>query len=980
MWSRMDNNSSTYYEAMSFQMNSKFETNSCLSLNNLKSSNELSPHPVGQNSTNNEEGIYNVDLTPNIFTTNTSSFYSLSNNDPSYYYVDITRWVWPRSATQLTKWNYPLPSFNLLDSYSIHVGKKFTTNPVLTPFVHWQNALFIISAENANTSNTISWLVIDQSNKSITFDLSQINSVGVFNISMSAKMITYFINSTDTSKYTTINYFSNFVFSNDNCKLVNLNSSYYLVVNKLSTFMLTFNDTEQDLISVTILRNSFVNTFVQTTNNTSQFIFMLQTNETSSEPTSLVVSFTDSYHKDASLVQNITIELYLFAVDPPYFATDLQVVHAKRWSNTNVNLPAIIDPNGLNWTISLDPSTPAWVSLLNRSLTLNTTHFRCNISETTIVSLKITNEKNAWVKHNLTIETTPYISPSFGVISNIIVVEGTQIEVKLDLQSGLDVQIIDWKNNNEITWIHFDQKSTALIINSSNNNRKTQCAKLSSNDSWQNKVYSNEFTIFVNQTTVHPPILANSFGPLKIYSGQSMLFLIPEDLFISAMASHLEYSVEVLNWSVSTVLHANITSSKLDNSSVLILQSKEPKTCLIALIATDLNNQSAEAIIEVNVLNWASKDCAQWKSEYQADWVKCTTNYVLGSDGICLWNTAYFSDSLDNLFDVWGFVILIWLTINWVLIVFIEIRSLSSIEFAHTIVIFVVSSSNQNKNLMRLITWMQIFKFDFGFIDYFNIRHMLFCKLGTDKMAELQFYCQSTVLNYFMLLVIILIILWIVFALKSASQRLNCASKWYKFIIDNLKIQHIAWISIHVFWPFLWINLISDALNLSSHYILSLLSYLLFVICIIILRLKMPSVFTLEFVKSIDHNESSFLTLLTMLKSICHALLFTFENYPVQVVVLLVELIVHFKFIMANLMANKEKSLFDLYSTKMSGVKHSFFLVILIVISIDSIIMIQVLNSQAVVLMIAIFFIFWIAIDLGLLITLLVKLQKRSAV
>ena len=116
----------------------------------------------------------------------------------------LTQWIWPRPATQLTKWNYSLPSFNLSDSYNIHIGKIFTKNPVFIPFVHWQNALFIISAGIANSSDPISWLVIDQPSKSITFDLSQIKSVGVYNISMSAKMITYFINSMDTSKYTTI--------------------------------------------------------------------------------------------------------------------------------------------------------------------------------------------------------------------------------------------------------------------------------------------------------------------------------------------------------------------------------------------------------------------------------------------------------------------------------------------------------------------------------------------------------------------------------------------------------------------------------------------------------------------------------------------------------------------------------------------------------------------------------------------------------
>ena len=67
------------------------------------------------------------------------------------------------------------------------------------------------------------------------------------------------------------------------------NSSYYLVVNQLTTIMLTFTDTEQDLINITILQNSFINTFVQSTSNTNQFIIMLQTNEASNDSTNLVI-------------------------------------------------------------------------------------------------------------------------------------------------------------------------------------------------------------------------------------------------------------------------------------------------------------------------------------------------------------------------------------------------------------------------------------------------------------------------------------------------------------------------------------------------------------------------------------------------------------------------------------------------------------------------------------------------------------------
>ena len=384
---------------------------------------------------------------------------------------------------------------------------------------------------------------------------------------------------------------------------------------------------------------------------------MLQTNETSNNSTNLVISYTDSYHKDVSFIQQTTIELYLFAIDPPSFATDLQVVHTNRWSNTNVDLPAIIDPNGLNWSISLDQSTPAWVYINNRSLTLNTTHFNYNILETTIVSLKITNEKNAWVKYNLTIETASYSSPQFGVIRNITVIRGTQTEVKLEFQNGLDVQAVDWTNK-IIQWIQFDQQKSTLIFNISNNYVQNQCAKLLSHDSCQNMVYSNEFTIFVIKKVILPLTLANTFGPLIIYPGKAKLFIVPDDLFISPQNSPLKYSVQVLKWSVNTLLNANVTISKYDNSTILYLLSNDPKTCIISLCATDSNGQSAETEVEVNAQNWASKDCVEWTSQYQDGWTKWITNYILGPSGICYLNTTSFSKSFENLFEIWSLIIL----------------------------------------------------------------------------------------------------------------------------------------------------------------------------------------------------------------------------------------------------------------------------------------------------------------------------------
>ena len=227
----------------------------------------------------------------------------------NYYFVDITQWVWPRPVPQFHNWNYPIPSFNLLNSYVIHVDKKLTTNPVFIPFTHWQNARFVISAEILNSNNSSNWLVIDQLNKSIMIDLSQIDSVGVFNVSISAQMITYFTPILNPNDYNSTNNIVSFAFSNDNCVYISLNTSYYLIVNQLSTFMLTFDDNEEDFINVAILHNDHVSSFVQTTDNTNKFKVILQANDASIDPTNLVISYTDSYHKDASFLQTLKIEL-----------------------------------------------------------------------------------------------------------------------------------------------------------------------------------------------------------------------------------------------------------------------------------------------------------------------------------------------------------------------------------------------------------------------------------------------------------------------------------------------------------------------------------------------------------------------------------------------------------------------------------------------------------------------------------------------
>ena len=61
--------------------------------------------------------------------------------------------------------------------------------------------------------------------------------------------------------------------------------------------------------------------------------------------------------------------------------------------------------------------------------------------------------------------------------------------------------------------------------------------------------------------------------------------------------------------------------------------------------------------------------------------------------------------------------------------------------------------------------------------------------------------------------------------------------------------QRIAFIIIHIFSSFLLINLLSDALNLKIHTVLSLTSFAAFMTTAIFLMIKYPEVYTISFMK-----------------------------------------------------------------------------------------------------------------------------------
>ena len=67
--------------------------------------------------------------------------------------------------------------------------------------------------------------------------------------------------------------------------------------------------------------------------------------------------------------------------------------------------------------------------------------------------------------------------------------------------------------------------------------------------------------------------------------------------------------------------------------------------------------------------------------------------------------------------------------------------------------------------------------------------------------------------------------------------------------MQKINKKRIAFIVIYVFLSFILINLLSDALNLNDHTVLSLTSFAIFMTVAIFLMIKYPEVYTISFMK-----------------------------------------------------------------------------------------------------------------------------------
>ena len=107
----------------------------------------------------------------------------------------------------------------------------------------------------------------------------------------------------------------------------------------------------------------------------------------------------------------------------------------------------------------------------------------------------------------------------------------------------------------------------------------------------------------------------------------------------------------------------------------------------------------------------------------------------------------------NDFYSLWGLITMIVLIISIFMTPLLGRKYLYNLSYAQAFLILIFWTNEVDQNLEVFASWFQFSKLDFGYLFYSGLNSIFRCSIESTKMANLQFGCQSTVLNYFWVLV-----------------------------------------------------------------------------------------------------------------------------------------------------------------------------------------------------------------------------------
>lgn len=237
---------------------------------------------------------------------------------------------------------------------------------MFVPFEHCQNSRFLIRAcandpSTGEACTVPDWVVVNQTAASVQVDQSKVVSVGVKILWLQAQLIVGLVQSSVSADHVATSSVS-FEFTNSNAKLAAAESSLYIVVNQTKTFNVSFVDDEHDKVNMKTVEAAGLGVYIKPLSN-SDFEVYLHCDDDAVKSATLVFGYTDVYHTDAAYWQQFSVDVAVFASEPPVFTAAVQNMTINTCYQTRFayRLPSIYDADSSVFTVSFAEPTPDYI-------------------------------------------------------------------------------------------------------------------------------------------------------------------------------------------------------------------------------------------------------------------------------------------------------------------------------------------------------------------------------------------------------------------------------------------------------------------------------------------------------------------------------------------------------------------------------------------------------------------------------------------
>ena len=238
-------------------------------------------------------------------------------------------------------------------------------------------------------------------------------------------------------------------------------------------------------------------------------------------------------------------------------------------------------------------------------------------------------------------------------------------------------------------------------------------------------------------------------------------------------------------------------------------------------------------------------------------------------------------------YTIWGIIAMITAIVQIALATRYGKDGFELIMHFQTLLMLSFSSDNISSVRLDYLSWLQAFKFDFGFINPM-INQNTQCSISSGRLFNLKLYWEDTLHNYFIIFCFLLILCGakiIFFILQKYRDRVNFSQK--QLVIN------ILWIFVIIVNPFLIINISIDIMTIFNHTISSLFTFAYIMLLAIICFRNKLYFLQYDFIVKLDPQSSPYYIYMQILIKIECILLFLSYSKLVSSLIMITLLMTH---------------------------------------------------------------------------------------